>query len=1134
MKQAERKDFFREIGKSRGRFLSLLFIVALGVAFFAGIRSSEPSMRITGDAYFDEHHLMDAKVVSTLGLTEDDVLAVGQVDGVERAVGSYSQDFLSVEEENQKVLHVMAQVEDMNESEVADGRMPQKPGECLADQELGYQVGDVIGLTTGTDDAVKDSFKTETLTVVGVGSNPCYISYNRGSTNIGTGSIDGFLVVTEDSFDLDYFTEIYVLMAGAEELTAYTDAYEDTVQKVLDGIEEISDGRCEIRRAELVGDAEDEVADAEAELADARKEAEDELADAEKELNDAEAELADGEAELQDGRDQINAARKELNDAQGEIDEGWSEYNDGYAQYQSGKDEYDAGRSEYKEGKAAYEDAKAEAEPELNAARQELEGAKEQIDDLQTLYDGMNELTAQINSVKSALDKAASSGDSVSAGELQTQLAMLQAQLNQMEQTYGTAEEVKATLDAAQKEYDKGEAEYEAGEKELADAKAELDSAKAELDAAKAELDDAKAELDAARAQLESGQAEIDEGWAEIAEQEETLAEAEAEIEEARAEIEDGWEEYDKNKEEVDKELADAQKKIDDAKKEIEEIQEAEWYVYDRGTLPEYTGYGDNADRMRAIGQVFPVIFFLVAALMALTSMTRMVEEQRVQIGTMKALGYSRFSTALKYLGYAFLATAGGSIIGVLLGEKLLPYTIIYAYDIMYPAMGSIHVPYHLSYAVEATAAALICTLGATFASCYSALRAQPAQLMRPPSPKSGKRVFLERVKIIWGHLNFSWKSTVRNLFRYKRRFFMTVAGIGGCMGLMIVGFGLRDSIFEIGQLQYTDIQVYQETVYLDDDLTREEEEDFCAYLDDDPDVTQYMKNYMMTVTLMNGRNEREAVLDVLGDPEAAEDYVHFRDRVTGEKYTITDDGAMISEKTAKLLNVGVGDSVYIKDEEKGNVEVKIASIFENYMSHYMYITPAYYREIYGEEPEYNCMLVENPRDYTEEEIDEAGARILAQDQALTVTYMHDVQKELDDMLVSLNLVIIVLIISAGMLAFVVLYNLNSINITERTRELATLKVLGFTDMEVAMYVYRENILLTVVGAIFGAILGTGLHRFVIQTVEVDAVMFGRVIFPSSYLYSVLFTILFSIIVNFIMYFKLKKIDMVESLKSVE
>jgi len=1133
MKQAERKDFFREIGRSRGRFLSLLFIVALGVAFFAGIRSSEPSMRITGDAYFDAHKLMDAKVVSTLGLTEEDVLAVGAVDGVERAVGSYSQDFLSVEE-NQKVLHVMAQVEDMNESEVAEGRMPEKPGECLADQELGYQVGDVIGLTTGTDDAVKDSFQTETLTVVGVGSNPCYISYNRGSTNIGNGSIDGFLVVTEDSFDLDYFTEVYVRVAGAEELTAYTDAYEDKVQGVLDGIEEISEGRCEIRRADLVSDAEAEVADAEAELADARKEAEDELAEAEAELNDAEAELADGEAEVADGRDQISAARAELNAAQGEIDEGWEEYNSGYAEYQSGKDEYDAGRKEYKEGKAAYDDEAAEAEPELNAARQELEAAKEQIDELTSLYDGMNELQAQINSVRSALEKASASGDSVSAGEMQTQLAMLQAQLGELEQTYGTAEEVKATLSSAQKAYDEGEAEYEAGEKELSDAKAELDAAKAQLDSAKSELDEAKSELDAARAELTSGQAEIDEGWAEIAEQEETLAEAEAELEAARAEIEEGWEEYDKNKEEVEDELTDAQKEIDDARKEIEDIQEAEWYVYDRSTLPEYAGYGENADRMRAIGQVFPVMFFLVAALMALTSMTRMVEEQRVQIGTMKALGYSRLSIASKYLGYAFLATAGGSIIGVLLGEKLLPYTIIYAYDIMYPAMGTIYVPYHLSYAAEATAAALVCTLGATFASCFSTLRAQPAQLMRPPSPKSGKRVFLERVKLIWGHLNFSWKSTVRNLFRYKRRFFMTVAGIGGCMGLMIVGFGLRDSIFEIGQLQYTDIQVYQDTAYLDDDLSEADEEALCAYLDEDPKVTQYMKSYMMTVTLENGKNEREAILDVLEEPEVAEDYVHFRDRVTGEKYTLTDDGAMISEKTAKLLNAGVGDTIYIKDDEKGNVEVKIAGIFENYMSHYIYMTPAYYREIYGKDPDYNCMLVENPDDYTEEEIDAEGANILAQDQVLAVTYMHDIQKELDDMLVSLNLVIIVLIISAGMLAFVVLYNLNSINITERMRELATLKVLGFTDMEVAMYVYRENIVLTVVGAIFGVILGTGLHRFTIETVEVDAVMFGRVIFPSSYLYAILFTILFSIIVNFVMYYKLKQINMVESLKSVE
>ena len=689
------------------------------------------------------------------------------------------------------------------------------------------------------------------------------------------------------------------------------------------------------------------------------------------------------------------------------------------------------------------------------------------------------------------------------------------------------AEQMKAALDAQEQIYQEQTANLEAAKQQLLETQKMLDSTKAQLDASEAELMQADQKL-------QDGQAQIQSGWKEIQDSEKELADGEAEIAENEAKLADARTEYEEGKAEAEAEIADGEAEIADAEEEIAKIESPKWYVYDRSTLTEYNGLGENAERIGAIGRVFPVIFFLVAALISLTSMTRMVEEQRISIGTMKALGYGKFTIAAKYLGYALLATAGGSIFGVLVGEKILPYIIIYAYGILYRHIPKILVPYDWTYAAMASVAAIACTTIATLLACYRELGAQPAVLMRPPAPKKGKRVFLEHISFVWKHLNFTWKSTVRNLMRYKKRFFMTIFGISGCMALMLVGFGLRDSVYEIADLQYAEIQVYDGSIYLQEDLTEEDREHLTQYLEEDDDLARFMEADMKKITLANGKKERDTYQCILSSSENADDYVHFRDRKTKEVYHLSDDGVIISEKTAKLLDAKVGDTICIRDKENGNKEVRIDHICENYMGHYMYMTPKYYEKVYGEKPEYNSVFFAVDDSYSKEDLEDAGQDILAQEEVLSVGYMHDIEKQLDDMLGSLNLVIVVLIISAGMLAFVVLYNLNTINIAERKRELATLRVLGFYNPEVAGYVYRENILLTLIGALVGVGLGRVLHLFIIQTVEVDAAMFGRNINFPSYIYSLLFTIAFSMIVNGIMYFKIKKIDMVESLKSIE
>ena len=536
---------------------------------------------------------------------------------------------------------------------------------------------------------------------------------------------------------------------------------------------------------------------------------------------------------------------------------------------------------------------------------------------------------------------------------------------------------------------------------------------------------------------------------------------------------------------------------------------------------------------MRAIGSVFPVLFFLVAALVSLTTMTRMVEEQRIQIGTLKALGYSKFWIAVKYVGYALAATLGGSVAGVLFGQKVFPYIIVTAYKIMYTHIPDVVIPYDMGYALAASGAAILCTMAATISACYRALMAQPAELMRPEAPKSGKRVFLEHIPWIWGHLNFTWKSTVRNLLRYKKRFFMTVFGIGGCMALMLVGYGLKDSIMDIARLQYREIQIYDLMAVIDEDMNDEEKADVDGLLENDDRISVFMDGYMRLSEISFGDKTKDIYLYIPSRLENLEQFVIFSDRVSGETWEMSEDSAILTEKAARDMGVSVGDEIQIELEDNEKITVQVTDICENYLSHYIYLAPQLYEKLTGEAPDYNCIFADLKEDY-EGELTSVGEGLLKNDGILTVSYTNNMESQLEDMLSVLDDVIVVLIISAGMLAFVVLYNLNNININERKRELATLKVLGFYNMEVANYVYRENILLTVIGAIAGVFLGKILHQFVIQTVEVEMTMFGRNINLPSYIYAIAFTILFSLLVNLVMYFKLKKINMVESLKSVE
>ena len=1284
--KALHKDFWMEIRKSKARFISIFLIVALGVAFFSGIQASSPDMRYSGDAYYEAAKLMDLKIQGTLGLTQRDVKAVSDIDGVELAEGSYSTDVMSGEDDARKVLHLESISSNFNLLTADEGRIPEKSGEIFLDKPFaknrGYKIGDTISVS---EDGDSELLKKTTYTVVGIGSSPLYISFNRGNTTLGSGEVSGFGYILPEDFEQEAFTQIYIMVHESGDVISYTDAYDNLIRKIQKRVEGIEKEQCSLRYDEIVAEANEKLNDARKELEDGKKESEEKLGDAKKKLDDGQKKYEDGKKEYEDGKQQLSDAKKELTDGKQQladgrkqIEDGWSQLNsakqqvedglsqlnaarsqladseaqinekqseltagyeqltaakqqvsDGEAQLReaektleskqaeldSGREQLETGKNTIKETKAALTSQKeqceaglvqvSEGESQISSSEEALSGQQAQLDELtsqkealssqaaelQAQYDagaeaGKNqeelaELSTQIQTLNgqiSAMEEQINAGQAQLDGaqseltakksELAQTRATLESSLGQINEGFSQIKEQEETLSQTEAQLNAGQEELDKGKKELETKKAELSAAKEEITANQATLDDGQSQLDSARAQLSAGrqqleekqaqlnagqaeiqtntekltssQAELDEneqklldGEKEIRENEQKLKDAKKDLEDVKKKLSDGKKEYQDGKKEADDKIAEAQQKIEDAQKEVDDIETPEWIVTDRNDLPEYSDFGDNAERLKNIGKVFPMIFFLVAALISLTTMTRMVEEQRTQIGTMKALGYGKASIASKYLSYAFLATVGGSIAGVLFGEKVLPFIIIQAYGIMYWNIGDhMQLDYELQYALIASGAAVICTMGATLFSCAKTLAETPASLMRPPAPKEGKRILIERISFIWKHLSFSWKSSMRNLFRYKKRLFMTIFGIAGSMGLMLVGFGLYDSIMDIAILQYDQIQHYDAMVINDEDATDSQEKDLLKFLDGNSEIDHYTR---VQLTKMTAPKEKGSVSIYVYVPENTENFkedVTLRDRKSHEQYELTDDGAVICEKTASLIGVKAGDKITLEKDNR-KYKVKITAVTENYMGHYVYMTPPCYEKTFGEKPEYSSTVYTMKED-AESDLETLGNAILKYPAALSISYTSSTAGQVERMLGSLGAVIWVLIISAGMLAFVVLYNLNNINITERQRELATLKVLGFYDGEVSQYVFRENILLSFIGILAGAVFGIFLHRYVITTVEVDAVMFGRNIKPISFVYSGIITFGFSMFVNMVMHFKLKKINMVESLKSVE
>lgn len=1142
-------DTVREIRHTFTRFLSLLILSALAVCFLAGLRAAAPDMKLSADQYFDQQKLMDLHILSSLGLTEGDIKALAAQPDILAAQGSYSIDAILTLDARDLVVKVISYEEgsEINVPALQEGRLPQAADECLVEplllEETGLSIGDTITLDTG-EGTYQDALSVDEVTIVGVATSPLYISIDRGTSSLGTGKVSAYLMLPSSAFTMDYYTDAYLLVDGAEELETYSEEYSQLIDDCAKELKPLALERCQLR----LEDANDQITQAEQALAEGEKETEASLQEGQEELDAARKELDDGWADYQEGlttfqeesaagQKQLDAAKAQLDDAKAQLDTGEKAYQEGMASLEAAKpaleearNELDAGWVEYNSGKAQYQLGLALYQASTVAL--EAEAASQAA--IQAAAQAASQADAQAK-------EEAAAAEATQPGSYQLVYAKVYAQC--YSKYYAAAYD---TL------YDQAYNDLLSSSRyqDLKEQKAELDQAKKQLDAAKAQLDAGEAQYQAGLQQQETGaqtlaatRKSLDEGWddynsglKELTEGQKTMAEeleaGQEQLDQAKEQLEEGEEEYaqgvqayQEGKEEAEDQLNQARKEVEQAKRDVELLEEGQWYILDRDTNVGYASYSMDADRMSSLSTVFPLIFFLVAALVCLTTMTRMVEEQRTTIGGLKALGFSKRSIAVKYVGYGFLASAIGAVIGLAIGLTLLPWIICTAWLILY-SIGDILYSFEPMTSLLACVASIGTVTLAALAACISTLSASPAELMRPKAPPVGKRILLERITPLWQKLSFHYKITLRNLFRYKKRFWMTVIGIGGCAALIVTAFGLRGSILGVMDMQYDEIYHYSAQVGLVDKVTPLEQQE----VEDALDESNLVSGYLTCHTAQNETYSVDCYLQTAESQEALAPFVSLRHRTNDDPVTLPDDGAVITEKMAILLDVEPGDTITLEGDSR--VTIRVADVTEHYIQHYIYLSDTYYEKVFGSPPEDNTILVDLSTDTDQAE--ELESQLVALDGVTSLTLITDTRDTFTSSLESIDYAVILIIVCAAALAFVVLLNLTSINITERMRELATLKVLGFYDRELSSYVYRENVFLTIFGVALGMVLGKLLHQWLVLTVEIDMLMFGRSLSLSSYLWAALLTAAFSLLVNLAAHRKLKDLDMVESLKSVE
>lgn len=1008
------KNSFRKIKKSKGRFLSLILIVILGTSFFAGIRETATDMIKTIDNYYDETNLYDFKVISTMGLTDDDLKSLNEIKGVEKTEGAYSFDTLI----DGNVVKVSS-ITNINKVSLVKGRMPKNNNECLGENGE-FKIGEEIKIDDDT------YLKNNTCKIVGVVNSSNYIYENKGISTIGDGKLDSLVYVLKDNFKIDYYTEIYLLASNAKEKIASTDEYKKIIDKVNNKLKEIKPLRETARYEEILKEAMDKIVLEENKLNSLKRENDSKFRDTLKTLDD-------NKSKLDKATNEYNLNFSNLNSKKISTE---AKLNDGFNNLNNAKNEFN------------------------NA----LSNANLTVDSLDSTLNIINTNISEIERKLESIDPSSSIYET-----LINELNLLKINKKNIETLINTNNTLKEQEKALNESLNTWNSEYDKALRELSNAKKEIDNGYIEL--------------------------------------------------------ENGYDEYNSNYNKYLEEITKYESEISKAKEEVNSLEKPIWYLQTRDDLTGYPAFYESATKVDSIATVFPLFFILISFLMAFNTMNRMIEEERSEIGTFISLGISKKTICFSYLLYVFIACIIGLIIGLSIGYNLIPRVLYTVYSAAFT------LPSLITYVNKAVCLIIVLvTIGlmslVVFITLYNDFKLVPATILRPSSPKNGKKVLLEKVTIIWDKLSFLWKITVRNLFRYKKRIFMTVLGIAGCTALLLTGFGIKDSLSSLINTQFNKIQHYDATLVLND---KDYNEDELLDTLNTNNITKYIKTNISSYTFKAGSKNLDFTLIAFLDNKSINDYVSLK-TLDNKNITLSDDGVIITEKMASLLDAKVGENISIRNTDNELFIVKVSGICQNYVSNYMYMNEAYYEKIFNDN-NYNSFLV-NLRDNTNKK--ELSNNLVKTNYFATIQYTSDSMGMFNDVIVGMNNIVYLIIAFSSFLAITVLYNLTIININERKREIATLKVLGFRDKEISSYVYRETIILTIVGILVGLVLGIFLNAFVLMVAETDEILFVKTIKPISYVISFIIVVIFSIIVQVVTNFILKKINMIDSLKSVE
>lgn len=1182
MSRALLLDILRTIRHTFSRFISLVVIVALGTGFFVGIKSAGPSMEETAKEYFESNNLMDIRVQSTIGLTETDLNAIKNVEGVKGAMGQKFVDALVLVNGQPEIdidgsqISTRAYGIDLNQLQkyyygeddenfinrptLLEGSYPTASNQCLVDASTlstpeSYKIGSTITLEADSNTDLSVLSVTE-FQIVGIIESPYYLSFERGNSLVGSGKIGTYIFIPDSAFTNDYYSEIYVTLDNAQEAEPYSQEYFDYVSKAADTINEMSAPYVEARAESLKNTLPQEIADAEKEYNSAKE-------SVEKQLKEGEETIALYQKYVDDPEGSYNEAVQQAAEALGIAEE---EFNGNSSAYYSAVETYNALLEEYKASRTEYQQkytAWSEAKSKTDSAQTLVATAQSTVNTTTQLVSTTQNIVNSTSEVLTALEayQNGQMDDNQIAGILNT-LQSINPDLYNAISSLSAVSMATQAITLVTPYLDQQKSQLAQYESQLKESQAKLNEYKTQLQQADALLTAAKAALDASNAQMDSAYGQLNAYYDQLEGQKTTLSQAQIElmlgensvnsdlnllkatIANAETYLKKAQDEYTTLKAAAESQLLKAENAIDSGKSLLKKLDTAKWNVYDRNDTPGYSSYESAISNLSVLSNIFPLIFFLVAALVCLTTMTRMVEEERTQLGTLKALGYSSGTISAKYLLYALFASIIGAALGIVIGVYAFPFAIFKAYSIMFTTPSLIFTM-PVQYIIIGMAVSVVTTLAASAIACIRELRVHPASLMRPKAPKPGKRVLLERIGFIWKRISFTGKVTTRNLFRNKTRFVMTVIGIGGCTALILASIGLYSSVNNLMKKQYDADGIAQYDVQFVFADNQKDDSQLMQILTSDSRISSIMLSSMQSVTGGSDRTDKtsDVYLFVPENADALSSYIKLQNRQTGAALALDDTGAIITEKFAEDTDTGIGDKIWIETSDGEKIEIPVAGIAENYTFSYIYISENLYQYLFQDAVGYNYAIAtlddgvlsdSQASDGGETKKANFAAEYMAYDGINAVAYVSDTVDTLNEVIGVLSIIVFIFIVAAGLLAFVVLYNLSNINISERQRELATIKVLGFHDKEVSAYVYRENVVLTVIGIIFGLVLGIFIHKLLITYCAVDTVMYVQSLTWYSFVIAGALTAVFAVIVNMIMHKKMKKIDMVTSLKAVE